>query len=81
MIRKPGSLATKVLGSVFEKETGAPTWKIIFAFPDYCNFKTTLKKFSAITTMIKSTKLLTPVSLADNNTTPSISMLYSPADL
>ncbi|KAG0248732.1 hypothetical protein BGZ95_007885, partial [Linnemannia exigua] len=81
MIRKPESLATKVLGAIMEKETGAPTWRMIFAYPEHCNFKTTLKNFTAITTMLKAAKLLSPVSLVDNDTTSALSILYSPADL
>jgi hypothetical protein len=81
MIKKPESLATQVLGAVIEKETGAPTWRMVFAFPNHCNFRTALQHFSAITTMIKSTKQLSVISLADNDTTSAISILHSPADL
>jgi hypothetical protein len=50
MIKKPDSLASKILGTVMEKETGAPVWQMVIAFPTHCNFKSTLKTFSDITT-------------------------------
>ncbi|KAF9124762.1 hypothetical protein BG015_005031, partial [Linnemannia schmuckeri] len=54
---------------------------MVFAFPDHYNCKTALKNFSAITTLIKSTKCLSPVALPDNDTTSAASILNSPADL
>jgi hypothetical protein len=62
-----------------KRDRGA-TWKMVVAFPIYCNFKSTLKIFSAITTLLKTAKHLSSTHLHDN-TISALAMLHSPADL